>query len=1192
MAASVAGWIADVVGEELASRGLSALKPGWRFRLARTVARDFPDVSARVIRRVIRASNLGAKMVQDPTKATSDYKTALEEATRRGQLTGQAVEPDEAAALAERLTTATMNCLLTLLKPGQALSVARTDFVNRLDRIERGIGDNQRDYGIDEYLSKLPPGGEGPLRQMHQAAPRAAVTLATAIIADEDGPGPATARLIESRPDFVREGPATTWVALAEIASGYGQNEAAVVAFENAAQRGAPDPSRWLARASLAALAAGQEESASRLQRAAAAAGNSRLVDIARAAAEQNLEQLLEATEGATPEMAEYQLLLGYRQAALASLGQFDQAIEAGRAWREACPRAATPLIKSARIQLSRVDDGSIPLPMQATRDAISWCEQARELRREWRGDSAEATALLCRASIMQKNWSGCLRYGLEPPRGEALQSEAEDEDVRVVVGMAAITVGDLALASSIRANLQDPFERLHLGSLVARQEGRDANSLELSRQAAEVVGSEDQRFALMMEQASLGEWPIDGWDDLRTQDETRATLVQAMSEASRGERRAAIERLRPLAATSRRVVALLSMTLHEDGDLAGATETLEEGFSRHSDPDFLVRVAKIHLQENDWQATEDSVARGLTLVTAESPSYAELKLIGLDVALAQEDWDLASQRASAILVETQDDDALWAHLGALYRGMHPGEAVRVLNEYPEASPRNATEAQLWLALRQGGEPSSQTVVDALSLAGEYEDDEVIVGLGLAIALSMSTAIKLDTAVVTKFTDLSNRFFERFPDSEILRRVSFDDLDQLSDQLRAMLEPGEAQYQQAVQLVQRSTGPQGLVSAATGRTYSEALLRRAARGMLMSRSRQERSAELEAIQEARNREVVVDLSVLSTHSLVPSRWDWLRQFFPKIHVHPGTRLDALQGATALSGKSTETLGWNTVEGRPVFTNISIDEAEMLATRARWMEQRTEELAVTGGMVLENYPELSVERFAGWLGSLDLAQRLDLPLLVDDVGLQRLAEAAGVSTFGSISLMDWALGQEALSVADAQSFRNTLMHNWAVDLDASAEEIRVLAEEANWQGGLASFQFSVARSWDRANESFELLRELLARVWSVAPDALLAWVADSLRGLAKTGSWEEIAPQLTSYSIWLSGYQPATFVGSTQLALLVGSEFGVPAVFEKSCAMVARQLELELGDLGTPQFIRMIDGLEDKYKGRALKAALA
>jgi tetratricopeptide (TPR) repeat protein len=1135
------GWlISQSLGPEVVSRGLDLLgRRSWRAKLARSVARQADE---RVPRRRLKDWLERRATWDDLVGLSSPAVERLVESLATALKPRIVLRKERySAALrgrAERLVPIVIGEFLAALDPSLATSVAHYREMSELggirQRVEAVADVLEAGRDFDELLDRLPPLARRPVETLMDESRRACAALLKSVFAESAGPGPAAEALVRVVPEWLDAAPYSAWLALAEIASAHGQHAAASMAFEQATQRGAPDRPVVLARAATEAAMAADMEAAGRLLSAARDIdGDSPFVAVVAAAIREDSQNVISLGSSYPQDGPQRHIVAGLKGNAHLSLKEWDDAIEALELQLHLEPRAAGAALRIAQALLGRATEGKTETRQADLRRARGLALKARDLRRGWLGPSHEAVAVACRAAIAAHAWEEAIDIGLAFPAGQATAQEAASDEVLPLVAAAAVVARRFDVTEAAVEQIADPFEKafqaVHLAE--ARQHPKDELVAGYKR-CWELATTPEQRFAVQMGLASVGEWPIAGLEELRRDQPEQAEIVTAFSESQRGLYDEAISRLRTWPESSR-AQELLGNIYGEAGRLVEAIETFREAHRRFDEPLFSVKAVRLLWENGQVEEAEDEARSALTSVAEGSSTGVELRRLLLEIAATRGNWSDVESLARGLVSEDQSDtEARWWLVLALHNQGRVDQGWRALTQPQPMWPTDEIQARLWLDLHRRFGQGSQVVQQVLKLASEWEESEQVFAAALLTAYELSREEHLPDAIVAELHRATESFLALFPESQLFRAIRFDDVDELMRQVREFVEPGVAEFEDLQKAVVQRWFPYVVLSAFVGRPYAEALLKRAA-GCLPQEVQEPaiKEAELQAARDALDGAVAIDLSVLATFSLLPEHWPTVLGTFGRLLLATPAHHDIQSARASLAIRSTMTLGWDTRAGTPRIDEIPQELADGLARRSEWMARAAAGLQLVDIRELEDFAELDFERYAAALASVQLARRRGKPLFAADAGLRLLARSVGIPTFGILALLHVLEERGRVSSETIVQMARVLRRDFVVDLETSREEFLSLAEEDDWRTGPASYVMTRPAFWRNRQGALDLFKLACRTVVARNKELLPGWVGSAIYGVAQGQGQErvaEVAGLLATYGMLATEFDPESF----------------------------------------------------------------
>jgi len=577
------------------------------------------------------------------------------------------------------------------------------------------------------------------------------------------------------------------------------------------------------------------------------------------------------------------------------------------------------------------------------------------------------------------------------------------------------------------------------------------------------------------------------------------------MSEMARGHYDEAIRRLRPRQGASLMAAKLLAEVQRRAGRVEDSVQTLRAAARRFDDPHSLTSAAMTLFEAGRKREARSTAMEALSTTPADSPDRSRLRELLCDEAAERHDWPAVEQQARAMLDEgATHPDVRWLLTMAVTNQGRIEDAWVIVRQTPTLEATNEQQARLWLALHGRFASDAGTVEQALELLGRYGQSEEFAAAAITTLIMMTRNATLPQPTIARLEQATESFFERFPSSTLLERITVDveDPEAVLAQFRKRLEPGAAQYAEVRAQVVKGMFPVGMLAIAARKPYTEALLHRAP-GFLPAFPAapalvdQERHLATDALEGT----VIVEPSALYLAGLVPDRWPDLLAAFAHLQLPDASLGDILAARDGLALRSTANMGWNADQQRMVIVEISQADADLLAQRAAWMARTALSLDVMTVGALTQFPEMDSEFARSWLAPLELAKRQGVAVLSDDVALRGLARSFGIPAFGSIAVLDALVAKGHLEPAARDAALLELRRNFVVDLPFDAEQLRQAAEADEWRPGPAYFVLTRPATWENRQQALAFYRVGQRRIASGDSGNLPQWLQAAILGFA-------------------------------------------------------------------------------------------
>lgn len=503
------------------------------------------------------------------------------------------------------------------------------------------------------------------------------------------------------------------------------------------------------------------------------------------------------------------------------------------------------------------------------------------------------------------------------------------------------------------------------------------------------------------------------------------------------------------------------------------------------------------------------------------------------------------------------------------------------------------------------GSHTPDSVRRVLDLADRFAASEEVSAAAFMAVIEMSLHTEISTSLLGRLRAFQSDFFERFPDSEYIRRLQADDPEAAAGKLIEHLEETlahEAQeYEEVTQEVIAGNRPYGFLSAAAGKPYAEALIKRAAGFLPVSSGNAEIAlSEREAAKQALDRLVVAETSALHTLGLLRLDPNKLLANFSRVLVPAEVLDDALAAREALNLRNTSMMGWDARSNRPTLSEIDQEQAEWLANMAERLVSRVRACDIVMSRPREAQGQAIPEAARPWFRPIQVAKERGLPLLSDDFVLRAAARSEGVAAFGTLDLINVLVNDGELEEEDLKAVLMDLRRNYAADLPFDEEQILALAAEDAWRPGPAAAVLARPALWQDPVSALSFYNKCVSGVLAHEESLLPGWCAAAVLGFGRnwppaiaTRRAGRVLAHTMMMSFVISGELKVNLfsplLGATrQGAQSLGGGDPLPAAVES----LREMLEATIGAANTPQvFTKFVDGLEDADRLAALRVFL-
>lgn len=998
-------------------------------------------------------------------------------------------ENRERAAL---LVDATIGHFLPTLDPSLAIAVADYRADRRHDeviaRLDAGTSFVQR-------LEMIPPAAREVLEQEHDERGRAE-RLVDAVVRSD--PRNVVESLIRSPPDWLDAAPAVIHLALAQMAQSYGLRLEAAREFERTADLGMDRPLLY-ARAAFDYAAAEQPKRAEELISKARSAGGHPQLDLIEAAIQEDPSRILAAMDSEAA--AEEPFIAQIYALALQQVGEDEGAISLLENVVEAFPQYTGIALHLARLLLKRSRRPGTTSRSHDLNAALTLSEQARDERRKWRGDSREAVDLACQAALVAGDYRHAIQLGTPQPDGLALPDEAAEPEVQFSVAQAAIAIGDLDTVREVAAAAAGFHQSLILADLLAASKADQTEINEQFERAWDLAETEENKVALWLSASMAGVEPLSGQDELDQRTDDLPLLALASQHIARGRLTEAIELLRPNR-QSESIRRLLTNAYLRNDQIDEAIAELVDIAQRFDNADHLVGAVEILAGADRLTEAAELADRTLPMIQPGRFERNFLHEVGVAAAHNRNDWTDMETRVRAWINESGTDSRRrWLLVSSLFNQADPDAAWQVWQEGGGVEPETGVEAQMWIALHSRYRPSPDTLANILAMSERFPDDpDVRASAVNAFFLMGDSKGEINPDDLARWHELIRQRAETPAPEDTFMSISMpNDLDGLIETFRPMLEPQAHQIDTWLSKVRKEGWPYGMLAAAAGRTYTTAIVQRAA-GFLpvASPHREVADLEVETALEALSGPVVVDISAVATAWYIKEFWTQFLAVFTRVGITAESKRDSAIAADSVRPRSSGTLGWDISTGRPVFHDADPEELDRLEAHLSWVYEQVATLSLAA---TPQKGDDHVIDLGAWMTSFTAARAEGVPLWADDVGLRTLARNEGVSTFGTDALIRALESKGRLTPEDAATLIETLRNEYCVDFPVDRLWLLESARRDDWGPGPALFTFTRPSSWAAdLHTGYEVWREVADNAGASDPMKVVPWVYAASAGL--------------------------------------------------------------------------------------------
>lgn len=766
-------------------------------------------------------------------------------------------------------------------------------------------------------------------------------------------------------------------------------------------------------------------------------------------------------------------------------------------------PSATGLALQAASLLLSRARFGPSDHPLGDSGCALTLALRARNGRRSWNANSATAVLVAVQAAGMSGDSERAWRLTQTEPAGEATPYEAQDPRVKTEAAVIAAMTGRLEVANELANDLGDPYILAVVEGFTAISDDDHAAAAEAWMRAYNSAPDDHARLVTASSLAELGRDMPDLSDLSEPHPEQVAEIQSLHALLSAGAEK--LPMLRARAHESARLTMSLADLYASQDNFMDAAQVLEEGATRFNEPHLMRMAAARYMRANDYSSAQRASESAITMGGSDWAGEFEVRIILFEAHESQGHLDETTKQARRLLsIEPSDVGVRWALIHCLARDGDADGAWSTLTPNGDpVEPRNQQEARTWIALMSRYDTSDQFVRRALAMMRRWPDDEQILGIFITQIYAGLRRDELSPAAadLDALHEATRDYIERFPDSHVFRSVPLGPEDDLlapfADDLKLQFEA----LQDFDQQVQSGAMPLGVLVSATGRSYAEAAIRRAA-GMVRSHlpNRGARiAAELPGLL---NSPVAIDTTAAVTLALLdPAIQAALIGRFSRVHTTDAAFRDALTAQEFLGLRSTLSVHWDPNVGAPRPVSISEEVAEQLAEHSG----RTFDILAAASRRawprLKGFGDISGDNWE-WLATLDMALELRMPFWCDDYVLASVAVEKSLPTFGTVDLLRHLSTSGAMDAKLVETAEALLIRNYHVELGFQADVMALAAAGDGWEPRGAAFALTRSATWSDAEPVMDFLNPALVAQLERSPDDLSRWISCSAVGLVR------------------------------------------------------------------------------------------
>jgi len=1042
---------------------------------------------------------------------------------------------------------------------GQAAGIAQ-GVEQILRRSGPTVGAEPDPSKLDARLASLPPALRAHARHAWDDAPGETWRLVCALTDPDCPPLQAAGGWDAAPPPWLEAAPPRVLTLGGSLAATYGATAAARTLYARAVAAGVNRPSYWAARAAMLYELDEQDQAKDRLM---AGGDPDRSVEpLARAVA----AVLARDWEAARWRLAEWTpddptdwalwWSLSHRVAALDAGGRIvdktvlDQTLAAAdRALVEARRLGPVPTglaVRASQFLVMRAQLGAADRPAGDLRRAQELAVRARDDRRAWRGDSAEAVEWACAAAVAAGDYRRAVELGSAD--GEATPQEAASPAVRRHVAAASAGLGTLDAMPDTDG--MDEYDRQSLRALHAMATGADpAPHWRAALAAARHAG---ERVTALAGLAGAGGSDLTGLEEVEAEFPDVAAHVRALADVAAGHYDSAIARLRGPAAGSPAAAMTLADAYARAGRPDDAVAALQQAAERFSDPDMALAAVKVLYRE---RRRDEARAAADELVAAAPDGWAgRPEALQLCAQLRVDAGDVPGATAllrTSLELDPFDVRARWALARLLLVRGKNDAARRALAGHPESlQPLEPEHAHVWLdAHRHAG--AAELARGAVQMARAFPDSEVVAAHAIIAVVTAGGEQPLPDDLLADVHAVQRDFFDRWPDSEHLQAIPFD-ADNPSQALEEMerlvaVDDDTARARRELhRRVVRQQLPLGALSAAVRRSHAEIVL---ARGLGTVPAWHPDPSEHQTSQDdaatSLDRPVVVETTALLVLGLLGQALrGTLLSAFPAVETTDSTQVDSTRAADSAAARSTLSYIYDDTARRGVFVESSDEHADRRAHEARGLADLARLLPARPAP--PTHPDdLTGRDWGPWMDAARLAAADGTAVWTDDAPLRLLARALGARAFSTAALLDVLAARGAVPADDQADALRAMVLGRIGGIPLSPHALAAAAEEEGWAAGAAALALAEPVRWADPQQGLDLLNAVLPSVARHRPDAAPGWAYAAAAGIRHAHDDDSAVAVIAGTALGLAVHRLASSPNSTA-ALVAATRSGITA----------------------------------------------
>ena len=719
---------------------------------------------------------------------------------------------------------------------------------------------------------------------------------------------------------------------------------------------------------------------------------------------------------------------------------------------------------------------------------AVNLALEARDRHRRWDGPSAAAVEVATEALLMLDEPKRVCDLTAPAPEGEATSQEAGTAVVVKNRAHALLRLERYDELDGLDWDLLDRSEGTLFAAFRARGRG-DPDAAELMRKALDEATDDSRRLMALHGLALFGELDEAALERVEGAEDEHKTLIRAVAAYHREDYDSVLRLLARHDLETSMHAQLLAGAQHDLGETDDAVETLMQAVERLGDASLHLAAVEMLMEREEFQHAEALALRALGGPMPRSDRCRLLCAL-VDIVQSRCDWSAMEQHARKLLEEFPDQTmAVWAIIQShLSRG--DGRAAwRVITEH-NAKPFDKDTALRFIKAYLSTEGTASGTERLLDIVSEFAHDEEVAAGALIALMFRTDSTQMTEAERSRLAEAASSHFERFDESQILRRFEFATVEDAIETMESLTAAPSIEQLQVLSLIRLGQLPYGLLRGLKMLPYAELLVAGAAGHLTaVSIDDAERERERDAARSALGGVVAADTSVAAVAVHAGISIDESATAFKRVLIADDLVTDARSAVVSASLPLAGFAFNDPVAGRLHLTDTQEQQAHHREKVARLADilQRWRSVP-SGGLTArwhDETTELDAAEFDPWDASLRVASNRQCALWCDDIALRRWARSEGIPTFGTFALWEVLTSRTDTSLSlGLDELKSSLLREGIADMPLTWDELTAIADADSTER--AAFNF-LARpvSW---HQPLEALRWYVGRFELAADSA--------------------------------------------------------------------------------------------------------